>query len=92
VSVAIGNPAPSLDPGEETLDPWTIAPDSIAFSFCFEDLTVAVQRRDQVLRARENEDIRFIRILIFRQAFVGLSRDRRERQIPSQPEWPIARA
>ena len=92
MNVAIVDVGPSLDSRKQSLNPRAIAPDAIAIPFCFDNFLVFVEYRDKVFRAGENENIRFISILVFRQSLVGLSRDCRGRQIPPQSEWPISSA
>ena len=97
----IGPVGPPLDPGKKAFHPRPITTNQIRLTrdrsssgLAFLPFTALVlfQQWDQILRARKYEDVGIGAIDIAGQALVGLSRDRRKREMPPKAEWPIPRA
>ena len=93
---------PSLDAREQPLDPRPIAMDRVRLpvngakrrrareNLALPRRAVPDERRHEVLGARQDERVGFLRVGVLRQAFVGLSSDRRQRQRPPESERTVA--
>src|ERR671925_721348 len=99
MDLACGVIAPALDTREETFNSRAISLNGVNRSVpgCWErDLGPVAVTRDQfghqVFGVGQDEDVRFIIILIARQAFISLPGDHRDRQMPAETEWAVASA
>ena len=93
VRVAVRVPDPALDAGEEPFDPGAVAGDRVAVALV--DVRNPLprrrfaQRRDEVLRPRQQVDVRLERVVVPWQALVRLPRDRGRRHGPPQAEGAV---
>ena len=97
VDIAIGVASPTLDSREQPFDARAVAADAVAVDFVFVNHSEprararsTLRNRDQVFGAGEDEDIGLLGVVIPRQAFVGLARDRRQRKAPAEAEGAVA--
>lgn len=79
---------PAFDPRVKALDPWLVADHLVADALngprTLLRPTVRIHGGDQILGAGEDEDVAVV--VVSRQAFVGLPRDRRQLHTPAQAE------
>ena len=90
---------PPLNARKEPFYPWAIAVNLVcdathgshrhALSLPLA-LRILNENRHQVLGARENEDVRVLRVSVLGQSLVGLASDSGQRQVPTEAKWTIA--
>src|SRR5262245_20062449 len=88
VDVPVGLPRPPFDAREAALGARAVALDVVVAAAV---ATLLPTDRDEVLHSREDEDVRLLLIRVARQPLVGLARDRRRRQAPSDAEGTVPR-
>ncbi len=90
VAVAVTNANPALDSREQALDARAIPLDLVAVLLAFTQIPIVfpdrVQDRHQVFGVGKEEYIRFFAVEIAGKALVRLAGNRRQGQVPAEPE------
>ncbi len=88
--------SPTLDPREWPFDSWPILANLVAYSvqgpWLLYTHPVVVQYRNQILGPGQDEDVGFLIVEVARQAFVSLTRDRRQGHVPPEAKGAITGA
>src|SRR5262249_50776741 len=94
VNVTGGGLGPALDAREKRLNTGAVALDreSRRAGVVPMPASVSLENGNEVFCAREDKDIGFGGVVVLRQPFVGLARDRRQRQRPTEAKRPVAGA
>ena len=98
VRLARGEVAPALDPREQALDSRPVPLDLVppagrgaVLGHLHPGAVAFLPERDQVLGSAQDEGVGVRVVLVPWQALVGLAGDRRNRDLPPQPERAVAR-
>ena len=90
---------PALDAGEQAFNPRPVAVHDVARiarrrvqGLPFPSILFLDENRNQILGTRKNEGIGFFCVEIFRQTFIGSTRDGRNGEVPAKAEWAVTGA